>query len=125
VVVEGAPAPDLMIAEVQGRSPTRQQNAKTLLPIPKRQRVNGFLIEVEEIEQEKHQSIAVAAVRCILDHAEGGAAIGANAAQLPVKIGLPGRQGFDAVIVGYLRVQSRPVRVSSRIAPGSSRACIR
>jgi hypothetical protein len=84
-----------VIAEVQWRTHVRKQVAKTLLPIPKRQRVNGFAIEVEEIKQEKHQSIAVAAVRCILDQAEGGGAIGTNGAQLAVKIGLPRRQRFD------------------------------
>ena len=57
--------------------------------------MNGFAIEVEEIEQEKHESIAIAAVRCILDQAEGGGAVGANAAQLAVEIGLPRRQRFD------------------------------
>jgi hypothetical protein len=94
-VVEGPPTADLVIAEVQWRTHVRKQVAKTLLPIPKRQRVNGFAIEVEEIKQEKHQSIAVAAVRCILDQAEGGGAIGTNGAQLAVKIGLPRRQRFD------------------------------
>jgi hypothetical protein len=71
-VVKGLPAADLVIAVVQRRNRARKQVTKTLLPIRKRQRVNGFAIEVEEIEQEKHQSIAIAAVRCILDQAEGG-----------------------------------------------------
>src|SRR5205807_5858552 len=94
-VVESLAAPDLMVTEVQRRTRAQEQVEKTLLPIPKRQRVNGFAVEVEEIEQEKHESIAVAAVRCILDQAEGGGAIGANAAQLAVEIGLPRRQRFD------------------------------
>jgi hypothetical protein len=57
--------------------------------------VNGFAAEVEQIEQEKHESIAIAAVRRILDQAEGGGAIRANAAQLAVEIGLLRRQRFD------------------------------
>jgi hypothetical protein len=84
-----------VIAEVQRRARARKHVAKTLLPIPKRQRVNGFAIEVEQIEQKKHESIAVAAVRCVLDQTERGGAIGANAAQLAVEIGLPRRQRFD------------------------------
>ena len=57
--------------------------------------MDGFAIEVEEIEQEKHQSIAVAAVRCVLDQAERGGAVGTNAAQLAVEIGLPRRERCD------------------------------
>ena len=126
MVVEGLPAPDLVIAEVQRRACARQQVAKALLPLPKRPRADGFAIEVEEIEQEKDESIAVAGVRCILDQAERGGAVGANAAQLAVEIGLPaGSDATAAAIAGYLCVQSRPVRVSSRTAPRSSRACIR
>ena len=78
MVIKGLSAPHLVIAEVQRRARARKQVAKTLLSIPKRQSVNGFAIEVEQIEQEKHQSIAVAAVRCVLDQAEGGGAIGAT-----------------------------------------------
>ena len=42
-----------MVAEVQRRARARKRVAKTLLPIPKRQRVDGFAIKVEQIEQEK------------------------------------------------------------------------
>jgi hypothetical protein len=47
---------------------------------------------VDEIEKEKDESAAVTGVRCVLDQAEGRGAVGANAAQLPVEIGLPGRE---------------------------------
>jgi hypothetical protein len=71
---------------------TRQQNAKALLPLLKRPRAKGFAIEVEEIEQEEDERIAVAGVRCVLDEAERGRAVGPDAAELSVEIGLPGRQ---------------------------------
>jgi hypothetical protein len=66
-VVKGLPVADLVIAVVQRRACLQKERLKALLPIPKMQRVDGFAIEVEEIKQEKHQSVAVAAVRCILD----------------------------------------------------------
>jgi hypothetical protein len=81
---------------------------------------------MEEIEQEKDQSAAVTGVRCVLDQAERCGAVGANAAQFAVEIGLSGRERRDAeATTGYLCVQSSPVRVSSRTAPRSRRACIR
>ena len=94
-IVEGLAAPDLMITDVQRRALSGQQNAKAILPLLKRPRVKGFAIEVEEIEQEKDERIALACIRRVLDQAEGGGAIGANAAQLPVEIGLSRRQRRD------------------------------
>jgi hypothetical protein len=81
-----------VIAEVQRRTRVREQFAKAFLPIPKRQRVKGFAIEVEEIEQEKDESVAVTRVGCVLDQAERGRAVGPHTAQLPVEIGLSGRK---------------------------------
>ena len=43
---------------------------------------------MEEIEQEEDESAVVAGVRGILDQAEGGGAVGPDAAQLAVEIGL-------------------------------------
>ena len=63
MVVEGLAAPDLMITEVQGRALSGQQNAKAILPLLKRPRAKGFAIEVEEIEQEKDESVALTEVR--------------------------------------------------------------
>jgi hypothetical protein len=126
MLIEGPAAPDLMIAELEWRARAQQQVAKALLPLREWPRADGFAIEVEEIKQEKDESVAVTGVRCGLDQAEGGCAIGADAAQLPVEISLSAESDATAAaIAGYLCVQSRPVRVSSRTAPRSSRACIR
>jgi hypothetical protein len=70
MVVKGPPAAGLVIAEVQRRARARQQRAKALLPFFKRFRADGFAIEVEEIEQNKDERIAVARIRCVLDQAE-------------------------------------------------------
>jgi hypothetical protein len=92
MVVEGLAVSDLVIAEVQGRACIRQQPAQAFLAFHKRHRSDRFAIEVEEIEQEKDESAAVTGVRCVLNQAEGRGSVGANAAQLPVEIGLPGRE---------------------------------
>jgi hypothetical protein len=61
-------------------------------PLWKRPRADGFAIEVEEVEQEKDKGVAVPCIRCGLDQAERGRAIGADAARLPVEICLSGRE---------------------------------
>jgi hypothetical protein len=76
MVVEGLAAPDLMIAEMQGRALSGQHNAKALLALLKRPCAKGFAVEMEEVEQEKDESIAVTGVRCVLDQAERGRAVG-------------------------------------------------
>jgi hypothetical protein len=68
----------------------RQQRAEVLLSFFKRHRADGFAIEVEEIEQEEDQSIAVTGVRCVLDQAERGRAVGPDTAELAIEISLPG-----------------------------------
>jgi hypothetical protein len=88
MVIEGPAAPDLMIAVLQERVRMRQQFAEPFLPLRQGPRADAFAIEVEEIEQ----SIAFAGVRCVLDQAERGCAVGADAAQLPVEIGFSGRE---------------------------------
>ena len=80
MIVESPPAPDLVIAEMQRRACIRQQNAQALLALPKWHRGNRLAIEMEEVEQEKDESAAVAGVRCVLDQAERRGAVGANAA---------------------------------------------
>src|SRR5215471_13577700 len=67
LIVESTPAPDLVIAEMQRRASTPQQAAKTFFPLRNRHRGDRFTIEVEEIEQEKDGSAAVARVRSVLD----------------------------------------------------------
>jgi len=80
MIVESPPAPDLVIAEMQRRTCTRQQGAKTFFPLRNRHRRDRFTIEVEEIEQEKDESVAVTSVRGVVDQAERGGAIGPDAA---------------------------------------------
>jgi hypothetical protein len=112
--VESPPTPDLVIAEVQERVSSGQQSAKTLLPLPKRQRANGFAIEVEQIEQEEHQSTATG-VRCVLDQAERRGAIRQDAAQFAVEIGLPRRERRDRR--GDRRVFMGPVEAGAGQQP--------
>jgi hypothetical protein len=95
MVVESPPAPDLVIAEVQRRAYIGQQEAQGFLPLRKLQRGNRFAIEVEEIEQEKDESAAVASIRCVLDQAKRRGAIGPDSAQLAVEIGMSRRKRRD------------------------------
>jgi hypothetical protein len=60
LVVEGAPAADLVVAVLQGRTRSRQQRAKPFFPPRKWHRGDGFAVEAEEIEQEKDERIALA-----------------------------------------------------------------
>jgi hypothetical protein len=85
-----AAVPDLVIAVVQGRVRVRKQGGEPRLPLDQRPRTEIFAVEVQKIEQEEDQRGGVAAVGRGLDHAEGGDAVGAHAAQLAVEIGLPG-----------------------------------
>ena len=66
---------------------------------------------MDEIEKEKDESAAITGVRCVLDQAEGRGAVGANAAQLAVEIGLPRRQRFDRG--RDRRVFTRPVEAGA------------
>jgi hypothetical protein len=54
--------------------------------------VNGSAVEVEKIKQDRHQSIAITAIRSILDQAERGGIVGPDAAQLAVEIDLSRRE---------------------------------
>src|SRR5262245_5501020 len=111
MIVEGSPAPDLVIAEMQGRAYIRQQPAQPFLAFRNRRRGDRFAIEVEEIEKEKDESAAVPGVRCVLDQAERGGAVGADAAQLAVKIHLPRRELCDRR--GDRRVFRSPVETGA------------
>src|SRR6267378_3306170 len=90
MLVEFPAPPDLVIAELKRDAHLRQQRPEALLPFFERHRADGFAIEVEEIEQEEDQSIAVTGVRCVLDQAERRRAVGADAAEFAIEIGLPG-----------------------------------
>jgi hypothetical protein len=100
---------------MQWRACIRQQPAKTFFPLRNRHRGDRFAIEVEEIEQEKDESIAVPRVRCVLDQAEGGGAVRTDAAQLAVEIGLPGRERRDRR--SDRRVLTRPVETGAGQQP--------
>ena len=65
---------------MQRRTYVRQQGAQAFFPLCNRHRGDRFAIEVQEIEQEKDERFAVAAVRCVLDQAERGGAVGPDAA---------------------------------------------
>ena len=72
---------------MQGRAYIGRQRAQAFLALRNRHRGGRFAIQMEQIEQEKDERLAVAGVRCVPDQAERGGAIGANAAQFAVKIG--------------------------------------
>jgi hypothetical protein len=73
---------------------------------------------VEEIEQEKDESITVAGVRCVLDQAERGRAVGPHTAQLPVEIGLPCGERRNRR--GDCRIFMRPVEPRAGQQPDSA-----
>ena len=71
---------------------------------------------MQKIEDEEHEPGRVARIRRGLDHAEGGDAVGEDAAQLAVEIGPCGGQSRHG-LGDRLGVQSSPVRVSNLTAP--------
>jgi predicted transcriptional regulator len=75
---------------LQRRTRLRQQGAKALLPLVERLQANRFAVEVEQVEQEKDERPGVARVGRGLDQAERGRAVGTDAAELAIEIGLPG-----------------------------------
>ena len=118
--------PDLVIGVMLWRAHLSQHGGKPRLAFLQRARAQIFAVEVQKIEQEEHEGRGVAAVRRGLDHAERCDAVGADAAQLAVEVGLPGakrRHGRGDRRV-FVR-QSSLVRVSNRTAPRSRRACMR
>ena len=102
-----------------------QQRRKARFALDQRPDADILAIEMQKVEDEEHQPSRIAGVRCRLDHAEGGDAVGEDPAQLAVDIGLLRSAATAATIAGYLRVQSSPVRVRSFTAPRSRRACMR
>ena len=77
-----------MIAVVQGWSRLWQQAGETLLALDQGPRADILAVEMEEIEQKKHEAGSVAGVGRELDHAERGDAVGAHAAQFAVEVSL-------------------------------------
>jgi hypothetical protein len=115
MLVETPATPGLIVAVFKRRKRPRQQRAKTLLPYFKRLRADGFAVEMEQVEQEKDERLAVARVRRGLDQAERGRAVGANAAELAIKIGLPG--GDRRKSRGNRRIFMGPDRCGSGAGP--------
>ena len=68
--------PDLMVAVLHGRRHIRQQRRKSLFAIAERPRHEILAIPVQKIEQEEDEADGVAGIRCQLDHAERGDAVG-------------------------------------------------
>ena len=64
-----------------------------------RPRAKIFAVDLEKIEQEVDQPSGIAAVRRSLEHAEGGDAVGAQPAQLAIKISLPGAERGGTKII--------------------------
>src|SRR5580700_808630 len=85
-------ASDLVIAELQRQACVRQKLPKALLPLVDRLRADSLAVEMEKVKQEEDKRLVIPRVRCVLDQIEGGGAVGPDAAQLPVEIGLLGRE---------------------------------
>ena len=85
----------------------RQQRGEARRALDQGPRADVFTVEIQKIEQKKHQPGGVPAIRRGLDHAERCDAVGAHAAQLGVEIGLLGRERRHRR--GDRRVFMRPV----------------
>ena len=60
--MEGAALPSLVIAVMQGRARMRQQGSKPRLALDQRPRADVLAVEVQKIEQEKHERRGITAV---------------------------------------------------------------
>src|SRR5262249_56341585 len=87
--IKGRALANDMIAVMQAWCSVREQSAEPLLPLAHRPRAEILAVEIEKIEQEEDQRRRVAAVRSELHDVEGGDAVGTNAAEFTVDIGLP------------------------------------
>jgi hypothetical protein len=63
MLAKGPATPDLVIAALERRAPSRHRRAKKFLPLLDRLRTNGLAIEMKKVEGEKDEGIAVASVR--------------------------------------------------------------
>src|SRR5262249_48057264 len=80
--------PDDMVAEMQRGCIIREQSAEPLLALDQRTGTKILAVDVEKIEQKKYQRRRIAAVGSELNDVEGGDAVGTNAAQFAIQIGL-------------------------------------
>jgi hypothetical protein len=99
-----------MVAVMEARLGVREQ-AESLLTLDERRAPEILAVEKGEIEQEKDQGRRVAAVRGELHNIEGGDAIGADATQLTIQIGLASEERLHGladrrIFVGPIEVLS-------------------
>jgi len=87
-VVESRAVAEMMIAGEEGRGHLRQQGGEPLLAVDQRPGGDIVAVEMQKIEQVKDKPRRAAGVRCGLQAAEGRNAVGADAAEFAVEIGL-------------------------------------
>jgi hypothetical protein len=126
LLMEGRTLSAVVIAVMQGRRHTRQQRGKPRLALDQRPGADVVAVEMQKVENKKHQPGCVTGIRRGLDHAKGGDAVGEDAAQLAVEIGLARAErrhgrGDRRIFMGPVEA----VRVSNRTSPRSRRACMR
>ena len=101
-----------MIAVMQAWCGVPEQRAEPLLALDQRPRPEIFAVEVEKIEQEEDERRRVAAVRSELNDVEGSDAVGTDAAEFAVEIGLARVEGRHSL--GDRRVFMGPVQPGAR-----------
>ena len=100
-----------MVVVLEGRRSVSKQGLEPLLTLDQRPRPEILAVEIEQIEEEQDQSRRVAAVGRQLDDVERGEAVGAEAAQLAVEIGLA--RGERRQGLGDRRIFVRPVKAGA------------
>jgi len=86
--VKGRAPPDVVIAVVERRTARRQQRGEPFLALENGLRSEILAVEVDQIEQEEHECRGVAGIGGELNDAEARDAVGGDAAQFAVEIGL-------------------------------------
>jgi hypothetical protein len=86
--VKGRALADDMVAVMQRRRSVGEQRGEPVLALDQWPRAEILTVEIEQIEQEENQCRGVAAVGRQLNNVERGEAVGADAAQFAVEIGL-------------------------------------
>ena len=107
LLVKSRALADDMIAVMQRRAVRRQQGGQPLFALDQWPRAQILAVEMQQIEQKEHQPGSVAGVGSGLNAAERGDAVGADAAQFAVEIGLAGIERRDGP--GDRRIFLRPV----------------
>jgi hypothetical protein len=118
-----APAADLVVAVMQGSIGVRQQTRKTFLACGEGPGAEILAVEIEQIEEEEDQRGGVPVVRSELDDVERGNAVGSDAAQFAITIGLAGAKlrhspGNRRIFVGPVEAGARQQLDRTMIDPG-------